>query len=74
MHEGDEGHESYGECLRSHNSLLKLGLKALLDSHPWIRLIEHCDPNSNLEDILSREPFHILIVDTDSAGDVPTLI
>ena len=58
----------------SSNYLLRLGLQKIVENEPWIRLIGQAAHGANLDDILTREQPHIMIIDSEIESDIPELI
>ena len=60
--------------LLSNNYLLRLGLQRIVEPQTWIRLVGQTPNGATLEDLLTCEEPHIIIVDTEIASDVTGLI
>lgn len=58
----------------TNNYLLRLGLQKIVDDEKWIRLVEQAVHAGNLDEILTSEPPHIVILDTEIGGAAPDLI
>ena len=58
----------------SSNYLLRLGLQRIVEQEKWIRLIGQTANGTTLDDVLTRERPHIMIIDTEIESDVPGLI
>ena len=74
MSRGDEGMAQTMVACASHNCLLKLGLKTLLEGHPRIQLIAHSGQDTTGSDRLPPGLAHVLVVDMDMAGEVAAVI
>ncbi len=61
-------------ALVSTNHLLRFGLQKLVESEKWIQLIDYAATSMNIEDMLSREKPHIMIIDLDIESDVSGLV
>ena len=61
-------------AILSSNHLLRLGLQRIVENENWIKLIGHAANAAALDDLLTRELPHIMIVDTEIANDVTGLI
>ena len=61
-------------AVATNNYLLRLGLQKIVDDETWIRLVGHPAHAGNLEEILTNERPHIVILDTEIGGAVPDLI
>ena len=70
----NSGRATTAVALVSTNHLLRFGLQKLVESEKWIRLIDYAATSMNIEDMLSREKPHIMIVDLDIESDVSGLI
>lgn len=58
----------------SSNYLLRLGLQRIVEDEKWIRLIGQSAHGTTLEDILTCEHPHIVILDTEIENAVPDMI
>ena len=58
----------------TNNYLLRLGLQKIVDDEKWIRLVGQAAHASNLDEILTNEQPHIVILDTEIGGAAPDLI
>ena len=58
----------------TNNYLLRLGLQKLADEAKSIRLVGHAAHSDNLDEILTNEQPHIVILDTEVVGGAPELI
>lgn len=58
----------------SSNYLLRLGLQRIVEDETWIRLIGQSAHGTNLEDILTCEQPHIVILDTEIESAVSDMI
>ena len=70
----EERRTTTGVAIVSSNYLLRLGLQKIVEHEPWIRLIGQAAHGANLDDILTRERPHIMIVDSEIESDVTELI
>lgn len=61
-------------ALVSPNHLLRFGLQKLVETEKWIHLINHPATSVNIEEMLTEEQPHIVIVDRDIESEVPELI
>ena len=68
------GRSTTAVALVSTNHLLRFGLQKLVESEKWIQFIDHATTSMNIDDMLTREQPHIMIVDIDIESDVPELI
>jgi DNA-binding NarL/FixJ family response regulator len=55
-------------ALVTNNYLLRLGLQKIVDDEKWIRLVEQANRGGNLEEILTREQPHVVILDSDGGA------
>ena len=58
----------------TNNYLLRLGLQKIVDDAKWIRLVGQAAHAGNLDEILTSEQPHIVILDTEIGGAAPDLI
>ena len=58
----------------TNNYLLRLGLQKIVDDEKWIRLVGQAAHAGNLDEILTNEQPHIVILDTEIGGAAPDLI
>jgi len=58
----------------TNNYLLRLGLQKIVDDEKWIRLVGQAAHAGNLDEILTSEQPHIVILDTEIGGAAPDLI
>jgi len=58
----------------TNNYLLRLGLQKIVDDEKWIRLVGQAAHAGNLDEILTNEQPHIVILDTEIGGTAPDLI
>lgn len=58
----------------TNNYLLRLGLQKIVDDEKWIRLVGQAAHAYNLEEMLTHEQPHIVILDTEIGGAAPDLI
>ena len=58
----------------TNNYLLRLGLQKIVDDAKWIRLVGQTAHAGNLDEILTNEQPHIVILDTEIGGAAPDLI
>jgi len=70
----EEGRATTVVAIVSSNYLLRLGLQKIVEDEKWIRLIGQSAHGTNLEDILSGEHPHIVILDTEIENAVPDMI
>ncbi len=70
----EEGRATTVVAIVSSNYLLRLGLQRIVEHETWIRLIGQAAHGANLDDILTREQPHVMIIDSEIASDVPKLI
>ena len=57
-------------AILSNNYLLRLGLQRIVENEKWINLVGHASNWTALDDMLSREQPHIMIIDTEIAKDL----
>ena len=70
----EEGRTTTVVAIVSSNYLLRLGLQRIVETEKWIQLIEHAATATAVDDMLTREHPHIMVVDTDIVNDVTGLI
>ncbi len=58
----------------TNNYLLRLGLQKIVEDEKWIRLVGQVVHAGNLDEILTSEQPHIVILDTEIGGAAPDLI
>jgi len=58
----------------TNNYLLRLGLQKIVDDEKWIQLVGQSVHAGNLDEILTREQPHIVILDTEIGATTPELI
>ncbi len=56
------------------NYLLRLGLQKIVDDENWIRLVGQAAHAGNLDEILTNEQPHIVILDTEIGSAAPDMI
>lgn len=74
MHRTDHERSTVAVAIFSSNDLLRLGLQHIVENERWIHLIGHAATVTALDDLLTREPLHVIIIDSEVAYDVTALI
>lgn len=70
----EEGRATTIVAIVSSNYLLRLGLQRIVENEKWIRLIGQSAHWATIDDILTHEQPHIVILDTEIEVAVPDLI
>lgn len=70
----EEGRVTTVVAVVSNNYLLRLGLQRIVEDEKWIRLIGQSTHGTNLDDILTCEHPHIVILDTETESAVSDMI
>ena len=66
----EEGKGATVVAILSNNYLLRLGLQRIAENEKWIHLVGHVSNWTALDDMLSREQPHIIIIDTEIGKDL----
>lgn len=69
-----QGRTATTVAIVSSNYLLRLGLQKIVEAEKWIRLIEHTVNGMNIDDMITREQPHIMIIDMEMESDATGLI
>ena len=70
----EDGRISTKVAIASSNYLLRLGLQRIVETEKWINLVGHVSNSAALDDMLSCEQPHVMIIDTEMVKDVTDLI